>query len=174
LHFIRALFFRTPVSIIHNIALVCPHCLHLRQIVKPLGAVLEEDKNGDVFVASVSPGSNAAKAGLVPGERISMVSATFGNELWSVNGAGLGRVQKAIQVRVGNSVKLVVQNEQEKKKAAKAAAMSADEKAERFLAEQKQRDALLTQLNSESKEAAKGGFGLFKKNFGIWGNDEPQ
>jgi C-terminal processing protease CtpA/Prc len=141
---------------------------------KPLGALLEEDKNGDVFITEVQPGSNAARAGLVAGERISMVSATFGNELWSVNGAGLGRVQKAIQVRVGTTVKLVVQNEKEKKKVAKAATMSADEKAERFLAEQSKRDTLLKQLNTEAKDAAKGGFGLFKKNFGIWGNDEPK
>lgn len=74
------------------------------EVSKPLGAILEEDRQGDVFVAEVIPGGNAERAGLKPGERISMVSATFGNDLWSVRGAGLDRVMKAIKVRVGTSV----------------------------------------------------------------------
>ena len=101
------------------------------EVQKPLGVILEEDKTGDVFIAEVNPGSNGAKAGLKAGERISMVSATFGNELWSTQGAGLGRVTKAIKVRVGTSVKLVVQNDQEIKKAKVQATESADAKVTR-------------------------------------------
>lgn len=81
-----------------------PSSLASVQVSKPLGIILEEDKNGDVFIAEVPPNSNGARAGLKPGEKISMVSATFGNELWSVKGAGLTRVMKAIKVRIGTSV----------------------------------------------------------------------
>ena len=68
-------------------------------VTKPLGILLEEDKNGDVFVAELAPGSNAAKVGVVVGDRVAMVSATFGNDMWSAQGAGLGRVKRAIEVR---------------------------------------------------------------------------
>ena len=69
------------------------------EVSKPLGMILEEDKNGDVFVVEVGKGSNAAKAGVLVGDKIGMVSATFGRELWSTQGAGLDRVTKAIKVR---------------------------------------------------------------------------
>jgi 3-hydroxyacyl-CoA dehydrogenase len=101
-----------------------------------------------------------------------MVSATFGNEMWSTQGAGLSRVKKAIQVRSGATVRLVVQNKDEMKKAQKAASQSEEKKLERFLAEQQKRDSLLKELNTEKKAAVSGGFGLFKKNFGIWGAEE--
>jgi len=142
------------------------------EVVKPLGVILEEDKNGDVFVAEVTPGSNGAIAGLQAGERISMVSATFGDEMWSTQGAGMTRVQKAIKVRSGRTVKLVVQNEKEIKAKQKQASESAEVKAQRFLAEQAKRDKLLKEVEADRKQAAKGGFGVFKKNFGLWGDKE--
>jgi len=142
------------------------------EVVKPLGCILEEDKNGDVFVAEVTPGSNGAIAGLQAGERISMVSATFGSEMWSTQGAGISRVTKAIKVRAGRTVKLVVQNEKEIKKAKSRASESAEAKAERFLAEQAKRDQLLKEVESERKNALKGGFGIFKKNMGLWGSED--
>ena len=143
------------------------------EIVKPLGIVLEEDKNGDVYVAEVSPGGNGAKSGVMVGDRVSMVSATFGNELWSTQGAGLSRVIKAIKVRVGNSVKLVLQNKAEKAKAEKNAKLSAAAKVEEFKRQAAKRDKLLAEVESERKQAFGAGFGLFQKNFGLWGsNDE--
>ena len=142
------------------------------EVFKPLGCILEEDQKGDVFVAEVTPGSNGADAGLKVGERISMVSATFGNELWSTQGAGLSRVQRAIQVRSGRTVKLVVQNKDEMKKAKKEANVSEEKKLERFLTEQKRRDSLLKEIEGETKSAVSGGFGLFKKNLGLWGDKE--
>lgn len=101
-----------------------------------------------------------------------MVSATFGPEMWSTKGAGLSRVTNAIKVRVGTSVKLVVQNEKEAKKRAAEAKFSAEVKKERFLAEAAKRDSLLKEIESDNKSAVKSGFGLFKKNFGLWGNQD--
>jgi hypothetical protein len=143
------------------------------EVTKPLGLILEEDKNGDVFVAEVIPGGNGAKSGVIVGDRVSMVSATFGNDLWSTQGAGLSRVTKAIKVRVGNSCKLVLQNKAEKAKAEKATKMSAAAKVEEFKRQAAKKNALLAELETEKNQAVKGGFGLFQKNFGLWGtNDE--
>jgi hypothetical protein len=53
--------------------------------------------------------------------QISFISATFGDDLWSVKGAGLARVQSAVKVRQGNSVTLVLESTNESKtKIAKA------------------------------------------------------
>lgn len=53
--------------------------------------------------------------------QISFISATFGEDLWSVRGAGLARIQKAVQVRQGNFVTLVLESTAESKtKIAKA------------------------------------------------------
>ena len=49
---------------------------------------------------------------------------------------------------------------------------AAHSQAQRFIEESKKRNALLTELQSERKSAVSGGFGLFKKNFGLWGKDE--
>ena len=46
------------------------------EIAKPLGIVLEEDKNGDVYVAEVSPGGNGAKSGVMVGDRVSIWQRT--------------------------------------------------------------------------------------------------
>jgi hypothetical protein len=54
-------------------------------------------------------------------QQISFISATFGDDLWSVKGAGLARVQSAVKVRQGNSVTLVLESTNESKaKIAKA------------------------------------------------------
>lgn len=100
-----------------------------------------------------------------------MVSATFGKDLWSTKGAGIGRVVNAIKVRVGQTVTLVVQNEKEAKARAKEAVLSATAKRDKFIAEQQKRDQLLQELDQERKGAVGGGFGLFKKNFGLWGSE---
>jgi len=140
---------------------------------KPMNIVLEEDKLGDVYVSEVTPGGNGAIAGVQVGDRVAMVSAVFGNDMWSTQGAGLSRVQKAIQVRAGRDCKLVLQNEKEKKKAEQATKKSAKAKADEFLAQKAKRDTLLAELNEEKGQAVKSGFGLLgKKNFGLWGSED--
>ena len=64
---------------------------------KPLGVLLGEGWDGDVYVEELAPDGNAAEAGLEVGERIHMVSATFGNDLWPVVGAGLNKVMYLIK-----------------------------------------------------------------------------
>mmetsp|Transcript_15369 Transcript_15369/g.20641 ORF Transcript_15369/g.20641 Transcript_15369/m.20641 type:complete len:203 (-) Transcript_15369:136-744(-) len=131
------------------------------EVTKPLGLVLEEDKEGNVFVAGVKPGSNAAKAGLKEGLEISMVSATFGNDMWSTKGAGLSRVMKAIKVRVGTSVKLVAMDKKNAAKIAKLNVMSAAKRRELEEAEQERKDRLLAEIKEETDEARKKLFGIF-------------
>jgi len=143
------------------------------EVAKPLGLVLEEDRNGDVFVAEVVKGGNGDISGVLVGDRVAMVSATFGNDMWSTQGAGLSRTMKAIKVRVGNSCKLVLQNKAEKAKADKMTKMSAAKKVEEFKRQAAKKNELLAEVEGERKAAIGSGFGLFQKNFGLWGtNDE--
>lgn len=86
---------------------------------KPLGMVLEEDEDGYVRIASVQPNGNAARSGVLrSGQIITAISATFGDEIWSVRGVGLDRVLKSIKVRQGRLVTVVFEdpNEVEQKK----------------------------------------------------------
>ena len=67
---------------------------------KPLGAVLEEDSEGNIFVQSVAPGGAAKQSGQVKaGDQVVMCSATFGNQLWSTRNVGLSSIMTAIRVR---------------------------------------------------------------------------
>jgi hypothetical protein len=77
---------------------------------KPLGLELDEDSEGNVFVKSVDANGRAAKSGMVfVGDYVKMVSATFGNDMWSCRGAGLTRVLSCINVRNTQPVKLVLE-----------------------------------------------------------------
>ena len=131
---------------------------------KPCGLVLEETENGDVIVAGIQPGSNAEMSGeeIRLGDTISMVSATFGNEMWSTKGTGLVRVQRAIQVRQGSTVSMVLTGGSKGKqnpfanlfkKKASAAEEEAKEKAEVGMLEQ--------EVLEERSQAAKKFFGIF-------------
>jgi hypothetical protein len=72
---------------------------NLVELRRPLGIVLNEDDNGNVFVETLAPKGNAARSGLVKeGDIVTMCSATFGNEMWSCRGVGLTRVLAAIRV----------------------------------------------------------------------------
>merc|ERR1711966_375350 len=74
---------------------------------KPLGLVLNQDDNGNVYVETVAARGNAARSGKVKeGDIVTMCSATFGNDMWSTRGVGLTRVLAAIRVRAGSTVKL--------------------------------------------------------------------
>lgn len=72
---------------------------NLVELRRPLGIVLNEDDNGNVFVETLAPKGNAARSGLVKeGDIVTMCSATFGNEMWTCRGVGLTRVLAAIRV----------------------------------------------------------------------------
>jgi len=136
---------------------------NLVELKRPLGLVLDEDDNGNVFVQTVAPRGNAARSGLVQeGDIVTMCSATFGDQMWSCRGVGLTRVLAAIRVRAGPTVSLVFENRQQKKvKGAEVArqAQAAQEARERA---QSKRDQLLQELEQDEKKLKKGKFlGLF-------------
>lgn len=80
-------------------------------ISKPLGLILEEGQDGMVFIASIDPNGNAAKGGQVQvGDIVVACSATFGDEVWSTRGVGLGKLMKSISVRSGPLVTLVLES----------------------------------------------------------------
>jgi C-terminal processing protease CtpA/Prc len=104
---------------------------------KPLGLTLAERDDGMVYIAAVDPAGNAAKTGVLrPGQVVTAVSATFGDEVWSVRGVGLDRVLKSIKVRSGNYVTIVVEDErtveQKKADAYEMAQRRAEDARERF------------------------------------------
>jgi hypothetical protein len=130
---------------------------------KPLGLVLEEDPIGDVYITKIKENSSADKKRdkIFEGDRIAFISATFGDDLWSVRKAGLGRVQKAVKVRQGDFVTLVLETTQESKK--KAAQAQKERKARLGTAEQQQakRDKLMAELQKDTEKKSKKFFGLF-------------
>jgi len=69
------------------------------ELKKPMGLELDEDPDGNVFVKSIEPNGRAEKSGKVfVGDQVMMVSATFGDDLWSCEGVGLTRVLSCIKV----------------------------------------------------------------------------
>lgn len=133
------------------------------ELKRPLGLVLEEDENGNVYVETVAPRGNAARTGLVQeGDIVTMCSATFGDQMWTCRGAGLARVLAAIRIRAGPTVKLVFEstNETKSKRGNLTKAAKAAEEA-RLRAQQK-KDQLLAELEADEKRLKKGKFlGLF-------------
>mmetsp|Transcript_26076 Transcript_26076/g.38566 ORF Transcript_26076/g.38566 Transcript_26076/m.38566 type:complete len:202 (+) Transcript_26076:143-748(+) len=130
---------------------------------RPLGLILKEDKDGNVYVETIAPKGNAARAGGVKeGDVVTMCSATFGNDMWSTRGVGLTRVLAAIRVRAGNTVKLALESpNQTQQKARRVEASSKAAEAARLKAQEK-KDRLLTELESDEQKLKKGKFfGLF-------------
>eukprot|EP00429_Kryptoperidinium_foliaceum_P009437 CAMPEP_0176009314 /NCGR_PEP_ID=MMETSP0120_2-20121206/4188_1 /TAXON_ID=160619 /ORGANISM="Kryptoperidinium foliaceum, Strain CCMP 1326" /LENGTH=194 /DNA_ID=CAMNT_0017342109 /DNA_START=119 /DNA_END=703 /DNA_ORIENTATION=+ len=133
------------------------------ELMRPLGLVLNQDDNGNVYVETVAPKGNAARTGKVKeGDIVTMCSATFGEDMWSTRGVGLTRVLAAIRVRAGPTVKLVFESPNAYKK--KAAMSTAQRKAadDARQAAQAKKDALLAELENDEKKIKKGKFfGLF-------------
>lgn len=130
---------------------------------RPLGIILKEDSDGNVFVETVAPKGNAARSGRVKvGDIVTKVSATFGNDMWSTRGVGLTRVLAAIRVRAGSTVSLALENaNQSQKKRAKSETQLEAMEAAREKSQQK-KDTLLKELENDEKKLTKGKFfGLF-------------
>eukprot|EP00182_Erythrolobus_australicus_P002153 CAMPEP_0185839630 /NCGR_PEP_ID=MMETSP1353-20130828/14902_1 /TAXON_ID=1077150 /ORGANISM="Erythrolobus australicus, Strain CCMP3124" /LENGTH=236 /DNA_ID=CAMNT_0028538835 /DNA_START=65 /DNA_END=775 /DNA_ORIENTATION=- len=104
---------------------------------KPLGLVLEEGQDGMVFIAKIDEnGSASNEPGVNVGDIVVAVSATFGDEVWSVRGVGLDRVMKSIRVRSGDFVTLVLESSdmlsEQKAKAMKFAGSRRNEARDKF------------------------------------------
>lgn len=133
------------------------------EILLPLGMELDEDSDGNAYVKSIEPNGRAAKTGKVfVGDRIAMVSATFGDDMWTCRGVGLNRVLAAIKVRNSKPVKLALEapNEAEEKKR-RAIAFAEKSEAEKKK-EQEKADKLLAEMQAEDKQLIK------KKGFRFW------
>lgn len=133
----------------------------------PLGLVLDEDGDGNVFVKEIDKGGRAEKTGKIfVGDRVAMVSATFGDDLWSCRGVGLGRVMTTIKSRNTKPVTIVLEaaTEAEEKKR-RAIAFKELSDAEKAVKKQKDDDLLADMLQEDrellKKGLKKGFFGLF-------------
>ena len=79
-----------------------------------LGLKFREGWGKAVFIDKIFPNSEAArleKAGQISvGDEITMVSATFGDEMWSARGIGKMRLEKSIAVRQGMTISFVTES----------------------------------------------------------------
>lgn len=133
------------------------------ELMRPIGVVLAEDDNGNVYVETLAPNGNAARSGKVKeGDLVTMCSATFGDQMWSTRGVGLTRVLAAIRVRAGATVKLVFESQDKYKKKAAMTTKQKEAMEQARLAAQEKKDRLLKELEQDEKKLKKGKFlGLF-------------
>jgi len=132
------------------------------ELKRPLGIVLDEDEDGNVYVDAVAPRGNAARTGMVKkGDIVTMCSATFGDQMWSCRGVGLTRVLAAIRVRAGPNVKLVFESTNEKESKWENTAKAMEKASEARERAQAKKDELLSELEDDEKKIKKGFFGLF-------------
>ena len=114
-----------------------------------------------MFIDKILPGSEAdrlKKAGKVSeGDEVVMVSATFGEEMWSARGVGKYRLEKSIAVRQGNGVSFVLESSTDQSKKRRDAAKKFQEK------EQERTNRLQKMLADEVESDKKKNklFGLF-------------
>ena len=127
-----------------------------------LGLKFRESFGKAVYIDKILPGTEAArleKDGKIRcGDEIVMVSATFGDEMWSARGVGKYRLEKSIAVRQGATISFVVENSDDgSKKRMRELAMKQKKEQERVSRLQKM---MTKEVEAEKK---KGGFfgGLF-------------
>lgn len=86
-----------------------------------LGLKFKQGFNKAVYIDKILPQTEAAtlkQKGLIEeGDEIVMVSATFGDELWSARGVGKMRLEKSISVRQGMFIKFAVESSDSANKA---------------------------------------------------------
>lgn len=118
-----------------------------------LGLKFRESFGKAVYIDQILPNTEAArleKAGkLKKGDEVVMVSATFGNEMWSARGIGKYRLEKSIAVRQGMTIDFVLESSDDQNKAARK------KEAERAKAEAEKMSRLQAQLTKEVEEDKK-------------------
>lgn len=86
-----------------------------------LGLKFKEGFGKAVYIDKILPRTEAAKLkskGLInEGDEVVMVSATFGDELWSARGVGKMRLEKSISVRQGMWIKFALESSDSDSKA---------------------------------------------------------
>jgi len=129
---------------------------------RPLGLILNQDDDGNVFVEQIAPNGNAARSGQVKvGDMVTMVSATFGDDMWSTRGVGLTRVTAAIRVRSGSKVNMVFESKGQAQRKIQRTERNLSEMNDARAAAQAKKDALLNELENDEKKLKKNFFGLF-------------
>lgn len=128
-----------------------------------LGLKFKESFGKAVYIDKILPNTEAARlekdGKLRVGDQVTMVSATFGDEMWSARGVGKYRLEKSIAVRQGMTISFVLENSSEASKKDMAKLAKAQEKeAQKMTRLQKQ---LAAEVDAEKKKS--GGFfgGLF-------------
>lgn len=96
---------------------------------------------------------------VLKGDLVTMISATFGDEMWSARGAGLGMIMQAIKIRQGKSVKIVLEKSNKSAPAPKKVA-APKPSAVKPKAPKPDDATLLKQIEDEDKGKKKF-FGLF-------------
>jgi len=130
-----------------------------------LGMKFKEDfMTRAVKIEKILPNTEASRlerqGQLKVGDEIVMVSATFGDEMWSARGVGKMRLEKSIAVRQGMTVSFVVESPNDNtKRDAEQLRKKKEKEAERLSRLQKQ-------LTAETEMEKKKGGGLFGGLFG--------
>merc|ERR1719198_196319 len=77
----------------------------------PLGVGFEERNGGDIYIKSVDPDSDAYAQGVRPGAQLSMISATFGDEMWNAERVGMTQFMTVLNSRFGSTISLALKKE---------------------------------------------------------------
>ena len=127
-----------------------------------LGLKFRESFGRAVYIDKILPNTEAARlereGKIRCGDEIVMVSATFGDEMWSARGVGKYRLEKSIAVRQGGTISFVVENSSDNNKK-RMKQLSQQQQKEKDRVSRLQR-RLTQEVEAEKK---KGGFfgGLF-------------
>merc|ERR1711871_349365 len=119
-----------------------------------LGLKFREGFGKAVFIDKIVPGTEAErlkKAGKIKeGDEVTMISATFGDEMWSARRVGKYRLEKSIAVRQGMTISFVFESKDKNFAAnSKARAKEAEKEKAPMTRMQKQ---LLNEVESEKKK----------------------
>jgi len=77
----------------------------------PLGLEFEEKDGGDIYIKSVEQDTDAWDQGVRPGAQLTMVSATFGDEMWNARKVGMTQFMQTLNSRFGNTISLQLEKE---------------------------------------------------------------
>merc|ERR1712087_519725 len=88
-----------------------------------LGLKFRESFGKAVYIDQIIPGTEAARlereGKIKKGDEVTMVSATFGDEMWSARNVGKYRLEKSIAVRQGMTISFVLENSDDNNKRAR-------------------------------------------------------
>jgi len=127
-----------------------------------LGLKFKEGFGKAVYIEKILPNTEAARleqqGKIKKGDQITMVSATFGDEMWSARGIGKYRLEKSIAVRQGNGISFVLENSDDGSK----------KEMERLAKLQKAENDKISRLQKQMAGEVDAGKAQQKKLFGLF------